>query len=283
VTAAPTAAFWLALCGIDLVKAVRILFLTLLLSHTQLIGLGPACGSPPSLHGRLAGVISSNTLVAPGQQSSTSTSTAEDNSSSSPTSFEYKFENPRFYVPLIQIEIDPAGSGQLRFKRGESDDVIDRKLKLLPSTMALLGELVGRTRFLASKEEYQNKKDFSHLGWVTLTARRGQQERTVRFNYTSNADVSELATIFRAIADQEIAVFDLELAVQNEPLDLPSVLETLENDLREGHFVEPQSLVKPLEILAQEDSLPLIARNQAARLVAAIEKGKFKPPFKLEK
>lgn len=205
--------------------------------------------------------------------------TAAENISPAGMGFKYKFENPRFIVSVIEIEVDSGGSGQLHFKRGEADEIIDRKLNLLPSTMSLLNDLVARSGFLASNEEYQNKKDFSHLGWITITVRQGARERTVRFNYTTQAQVAEMATIFRAIADQEIDLVDMELAVQNEPLDLPRVLDALENDLKEGRLAEPQQLVKPLRTVAQEDSLPLIARNHAARMVAAIEKGKVKAAF----
>lgn len=199
------------------------------------------------------------------------------------TSFKYKFENPRFTVSLIEIEVDPTGSGSLRFKRGENEDIIERPLGLSESTMSILNDLIAGTAFLTSNENYQAKKDFSHLGWVTLTANRGGQERTVKFNYTTHAEIAEMAAIFRAIADQELDVFDLELAVQNEPLELPNLLDALENDLKEGHLADPQQLVKPLRTIAQEDSLPLIARNHASRLIAGIDKGKYKAPFKLQK
>ena len=217
--------------------------------------------------------------------SSTGSQSADEGEKPSPTGdgFKFKFENPRFFVRLIEIDIGQTGDGHLRLKRGEVDEIIDRKLSLLPSTMSVLNELVARSAFLSSSEEYQTKKDFSHLGWITITARQGHQERTVRFNYTAQAQIAELAAIFRAIADQELDLLDVEIAVQNEPLDLPRVLDALENDLRESHLAEPQQLVKPLRAIAQEDSLPLIARNQAGRLVLAIEKGKYKGPFRIDK
>jgi hypothetical protein len=199
------------------------------------------------------------------------------------TSFSYKFENPRFAVSLIEIEVDPIGSGRLRFKRGESDEIIERPLGLSESTMSILDELVSGTGFLTSNENYQAKKDFSHLGWVTISANRGGQQRTVKFNYTTNTEVAEMAAIFRAVADQELDLFDLELAVQNQPLELPNLLDALENDLREGRLANPQQLVKPLRTIAQEDSLPLIARNHANRLIAGIDKGRYKAPFKAQK
>src|SRR5262245_61129702 len=104
-------------------------------------------------------------------------------------SYSYKFENQRFYIPLIEVNLTPDGSGELRFKRGESDEVITLKLKLLPQTLTRMRQLYDETKFITSTEEYQDKRDFSHLGWVTLSARQGEQSRNARFNHTMNPSI----------------------------------------------------------------------------------------------
>jgi hypothetical protein len=194
--------------------------------------------------------------------------------------FGYKFENQRFHISLIEIELDQKGEGILKFKRGESDDVIDLKLKLQPETLARLRHLYASTRFLESDENYQDSKDHSNLGWVTLSARDGERERQARFNYTPNQEVKELADIYRALATQQILLFDLETALQYQPLDVPRLLETMENDLKNGWLAEPAALLPALRDIAGNDSAPLIARNHARRLIASIDKGKFKTPIK---
>jgi hypothetical protein len=195
-------------------------------------------------------------------------------------SFKFKFENSRFYIPLVEIDIAVDGSGELRFKRGEADEIIERKLKLLPATLARINQLVARTRFLDSSEDYQSEKDFSHLGWVTITARQSERERTVRFNYTKNQDVSEIAEIFRAIATQEIALFDIELAQRYQPLSIPQLLDALESDLRLQRVAEPMKLLVTLRELSGDDTLPLIARNKAKQLAEQIEKKRFRGPMR---
>jgi hypothetical protein len=195
-------------------------------------------------------------------------------------SFNYKFENPRFYIPVIEIDLGSKGTGELRFKRGESDEVLDCKLKLLPATMSRIRELFDLSRFLNSDTQYQDDKDFSHLGWVTLAAKQGARERKVRFNYTKNAEVKELADIFRGIATQEMSLFDIENAQRYQPLDLPKQLEILENDLRLERIAEPERVLTALKEIVGDDTQPLIARNHAKRIVEAIKKGKFKSPMK---
>jgi hypothetical protein len=192
----------------------------------------------------------------------------------------YRFENKRFYIPRIQIELGTNGSAALKFTRGESDEVLDRRLKLLPATISRIRELLEILKFFESSEQYQSKKDFSHLGWTTIQARIGDRERTVRFNYTNNVKAQELADIFRGLATQEIHLLDLENAAQYQPLDLPKQIEYLADDLRLERVTEPVQLLPALKELAGNDVIPAIARSQASLLIANIEKNKYKSPIK---
>ncbi|HEV8482855.1 MAG TPA: hypothetical protein VGV87_04790 [Blastocatellia bacterium] len=190
--------------------------------------------------------------------------------------FSYRFENARFYVPLMEIDLAPDGVGELRFKRGTTDEIIDLKLKMLPETMSRIRGLYDGISFLDSTEEYQGKKDFSHLGWMTIRASDGRRERKVRFNNTANKQMKELADLFRSIATQQMHLFDLETAQQYQPLDVPRQLDAIEADLRLGNIAELEQIALALREIAAGDTLPLIARNQANRMIADIQKGKYK-------
>jgi hypothetical protein len=208
------------------------------------------------------------------------TQSIDGNSGAAEVSFSYRFENPRFYIRVIEIDIDSNGIGQLRFTRGESDEILDSKIKLLPATVSRIRTLFKVTGFLGSHDEYQAEKDFSHLGWVTLTEKEGPRGRKTRFNYTKNAEMKELADIFRGIATQEMSLFDIENAERYQPLDLPKQLDLLENDLKLERISEPERLLAALTEIAADDTQPLIARNQAKRIVDQIRKGKYPSPVK---
>ena len=194
--------------------------------------------------------------------------------------FGYRFENARFYVPLMEIDLAPDGVGELRFKRGTTDEIIDLKLRMLPETMSRIRGLYDGVSFLDSTEEYQGKKDFSHLGWMTIRASDGRRERKARFNSTPNKQMKELADLFRNIATQQIHLFDLETAQQYQPLDVPRQLDAIEADLRLGNIAEPEQIMSALREIANGDTLPLIARNQANRMIVSIQKGKYKASSK---
>jgi len=203
-----------------------------------------------------------------------------DGSTPSEMSFSYRFENARFDIRLIEIDINSNGVGEVRFTRGTSDEILDCKIKLLPATIARIQNLFEVSAFLGSDVEYQDKRDFSHLGWVTLGARQGTRERKQRFNSTSNIHIKTLQEIFRAIASQEIAVFDIENAERYQPLDLPKQLEMLESNLRLEWIAEPERLLTALNEIVGDDVQPLIARNHAKRIIEDIKKGKYKSPVK---
>jgi hypothetical protein len=208
------------------------------------------------------------------------TQSIDGNSGAAEVSFSYRFENPRFYIRVIEIDIDSNGIGQLRFTRGESDEILDSKIKLLPATVSRIRTLFKVTGFLGSHDEYQAEKDFSHLGWVTLSEKEGPRGRKTRFNYTKNAEMKELADIFRGIATQEMSLFDIENAERYQPLDLPKQLDLLENDLKLERISEPERLLAALTEIAADDTQPLIARNQAKRIIDQIRKGKYPSPVK---
>jgi hypothetical protein len=203
-----------------------------------------------------------------------------DGSATRDISYSYRFENPRFDLRVIEIDLNSNGTGELRFTRGTSDEVLDCKVKLMPATIARISSLFEASGFLDSDTVYQDKKDFAHMGWITLGARQGTRERKTKFNFTTNIHIKTLEEIFRAIASQEISLFDIENAERYQPLDLPKQLETLENDLRLMRIAEPERLLATLNEIAGDDIQPLIARNHARKIIENIKKGKFRTPVK---
>src|SRR5499433_3499556 len=124
--------------------------------------------------------------------------TGDTRSASAGAHYRYLFENPRFTTPVQELEFDGSGQGKFRFKRKDSDEVVN-KLTVSPDVLSQIQSLLDNMNFLASDEDYQHKKDFSHLGNMTIRYSRGGKERTVKFNYTENQSMSRLSDIFRNI------------------------------------------------------------------------------------
>src|SRR6185369_16445767 len=129
----------------------------------------------------------------------------------------------------------------------------------------------GHLDYLWSDATYQTKEDHSNLGTTTVGVSRSGEQREVTFNYTENRDMATIATTLRGVANREIFVFELETAMRFQPLDTPGLINALDQEIKLGRITDPGALAPLLREVADDASLPLIARNRAAELVGRIE------------
>lgn len=186
--------------------------------------------------------------------------------------FQYNFENARFDISFIEIRVRENGEGTLRFKKRDEDKEISLDLKLQPATIKRLEELYQTLNYLNSSDTYQAGRDLSHLGKITIGIKRDKQERSTSFNYTEHKVMAKLVELYRAIDNQQRRAMDLKLARQFTPLDLPRQLKNLEDELKRNKLAEPEALAGLLTEIKLDDSLPLIARNAAGKLLEQINK-----------
>ncbi|MFN0086958.1 MAG: hypothetical protein ACKVX9_16320 [Blastocatellia bacterium] len=187
--------------------------------------------------------------------------------------YHYLFENPRFLVPVQEVEFDGAGHGRFRFQRKDQEETI-LTFEVSGALLSKVQSLFDALNFLESSEDYQHKKDFSHLGIRTITLSRGGRARTVRFSYTDNQSLNRLADVFQDLATQETRFFEMEAIRANDPISTPAQLRLLESELRSKHIADPVRFEKVLQEIKLDEGVPLIARNHADRLLQMIHKGK---------
>lgn len=201
------------------------------------------------------------------------TSNPETGAKSSAASYHYRFENERFTTPLQEIEFDGSGRGKFRFQKKDNEEIVN-DLELSQTLLARIQSLFDQLNFLTSQEDYQHKKNFSHLGTVTITQSRSGKERTVKFNYTDNPAMSQLRDIFQNIVTQETRFFEIEVVRSTDPISTPAQMRMLDDDLRSKRIADPNRFVPLLNDIKLDEGVPLIARNHADRLLKAIAKGK---------
>lgn len=194
-------------------------------------------------------------------------------SAPSGTHYQYTFENDRFTTPFLEVQLDGKGHGRFRFRKKDAEE-ISTDITVSNVLVQQIQGLFDALNFLDSKEDYQYRKDFSHLGTVTLKLSRDGRQRSVRFNYSGNQAITQLSDIFRNIATQETRVMEIEATREMDPLSMPAQLRILESELKSKQIAEPERLRSLLEKLKGDESLPLIARNHAERLIKTIEKAK---------
>ncbi|HKX84696.1 MAG TPA: hypothetical protein VJL58_10790 [Pyrinomonadaceae bacterium] len=188
--------------------------------------------------------------------------------------YRYEFTQPDFVISKITIEHDETGKGTISFVKRGDDDAISDPITITSAALERINGAYAALNFLDSRDEYQYERDYSHLGNSTFTLRKGGKERAAKFNFTQNKDAKVLADEYRKLGQQFVWIFDITVARENQPLEAPRLLDSLD-DLMRRNEISDQNQMKPLLMsLADDERIPLIARNHATRLIKRIEKVK---------
>jgi len=184
----------------------------------------------------------------------------------------YEFSQPDFLVSRILIEHDEKGKGKISFLRKRLDEPISDPIQLSPATLEKINDALTALNFFESSENYQHEKDYPHLGNTKIKVKKGGRERETKYNYTANQDAKALADEYRKIGQQHIWVFDINLARANQPLESPRLLDSLDSLIRRNEVSDPEQMIPFLKELSNDEKIPLISRNHAAKLIKQIEK-----------
>jgi hypothetical protein len=202
-----------------------------------------------------------------GKVASATTSQAVD-----PTYF-YEFSQPDFVISKIVIEHDDAGRGTITFTKKMFGGPVSDPLQVSTAALERINGAYAALNFIDSNESYQYEKDYSHLGVTTFRLKKGERQRTAVFNYTVNKDAKILADEYRKLANQFIWVFDITVARENQPLETPKLLDALDGLMKRNEISDPAQMLPLLKSMEDDERVPLITRNHAAKLVEKIEKG----------
>ncbi|MBA2378686.1 MAG: hypothetical protein H0V76_03825 [Blastocatellia bacterium] len=191
-----------------------------------------------------------------------------------PVQYLYRFEQPDFLVSRLTIMHDEKGRGTIEFdKRGYGGTVTD-PIAIAPSVMEKITGLYRELNFLESSEVYQDSRDYSHLGNATLRVTSGEKTRTEKINWTQNKLAKEIVDQYRKIGTQHVWTFDIMLARENQPLETPKLMNNLKGLIGRNEIADPQGMLALLDGLANDERIPLMARNEATRVAAGIRKKK---------
>ena len=188
----------------------------------------------------------------------------------------YQFTQPKFLVSKVVIEHDENGLGRLIFRKKNFEEDIVEPLALSRATMEKLKEIWTTLEFLEEGKNYQSKLDYPHLGTMKFRVKKAGGERITEFNWTDNTDARSLGEEYRKIGNQFIWMFDIGVALANQPLEAPRVMNGLESYLSRNAISDPQQMIPFLQKLSDNERIPLIARNHAGRLMKRIKSSKKK-------
>lgn len=201
----------------------------------------------------------------------TETTKINSNNPNSPVYF-YEFTQPSFLISKIYIEHDEQGKGKITFQKRDFGEDISDPLQLSAATLERLKNAFQTLDFINSNESYQYEKDYSHLGVIKIKVKKDGRERTAEFNWTQNKDARILMDEYRKIAQQFVWIFDINVARQNQPLNAPALMDTLDGYIRRNEISDAVQMIPFLKELSNDERIPLIARNHATKLITQIEK-----------
>src|SRR5689334_19960829 len=181
--------------------------------------------------------------------------------------YTYEFKQPDFFVYFVHIEHDDTGRGQIRFERRSDTEQITEPFQLSPAALARVRGHFEALNFLDSQANYQGERTYPSMGQTKLTLKKGGRERTAEFNYSQDKDAQELANEYRKAAEQAELVFELEIARESQPLETPKLINRLDSLIDRDYLSDRQQLVPLIRELTEDERVPLVGRNQAARIL----------------
>ncbi|MDT5269007.1 MAG: hypothetical protein QOH49_1193 [Acidobacteriota bacterium] len=184
----------------------------------------------------------------------------------------YEFKQPDFFVYFIHIEHDDNGRGQIRFERRSDAEQITEPFELSPVALARVRARWDALGFLDSQANYQGERTYPSMGQTKLIMRRGGRERTAEFNYSQDKDAQGLAEEYRKASEQSVLVFELQIARESQPLETPKLINKLDTLIERDYLSDRQQLVPLIRELTEDERVPLVGRNQAARILKKLEK-----------
>jgi hypothetical protein len=184
----------------------------------------------------------------------------------------YEFKQPDFFVYFIRIEHDDKGRGQIRFERRSDTEQLTEPFELSPTALARVRGHWEALGFLDSQANYQGERTYPSMGQTKLTMRRGGRERTAEFNYSQDEHAQGLSQEYRKASEQAVLVFELQIARESQPLETPKLINKLDSLIGRDYLSDSQQLVPLIRELTEDERVPLVGRNQAARILKKLEK-----------
>lgn len=183
----------------------------------------------------------------------------------------YEFSRPGFLVEKVLIEHDEAGKGTISFLKQDAEETISEPIEVTAATLEKIRAALANLNFLDSTESYQYEKDYPHLGNITFTVKRDRRSRTAKFNWTTNKDAKILMDEYRKLSAQSVWTVEINTARENQPLLTPGLMDALLGRFDRGEIADPPTLVPFLTELSNDERMPLMARNRAAKLIKRIK------------
>ncbi len=173
--------------------------------------------------------------------------------------------------------ISVEGSGKAAYR--SDDDLTDQakengtpftvKFIVSPPTAQRIFDLAKALNYFKGDFEYHGGR-VANMGAKTLAFKNGDTENVARYNYSQNADLQQLTTLFQGISNALEYRRRLERLYRYDKLGLEAELRHMEDDAKRNYIVELQVDESILKQIAGDSSVMNISRKRAENLLARI-------------
>jgi len=187
--------------------------------------------------------------------------------------FLWKKDNSRGLLESYGVELNGNGNGQFYFNK-RNDAEIKLPVTLRASAIETLRALFEKADFLNESRDFVSQRKVADMGLKTVRFATGSKQREVTYNYTEDRALQEITTFFENLCQQERALFEMDLALKYDRLGIPKKLDELDSSLNAKRVVAPERFAPVLEKIYADQTLMNLARKEAKKLLARIEKMK---------
>ena len=187
--------------------------------------------------------------------------------------FFWKKDNSRGLLESYGVKLDGNGKGQFYFNK-RNEDEIQLPVTLRASAMETLRALFEKADFLNESRDFVSQRKVADMGLKTVRFSAGSKQRQVVYNYTEDRTLQEITTFFENLCQQERSLFEMDLALKYDRLGIPKKLDELDSSLNAKRIVAPERFAPVLEKIYADQTLMNLARKEAKKLLARIEKMK---------
>jgi hypothetical protein len=172
------------------------------------------------------------------------------------------------------VEIKVAENGQASYDIRQLDE------QPSPQPFAVSRPIVEKIFQLAAQLHHFDgpsldiHRKIANLGEKTFRYEKGGEVHETTFNYTLDANASQLLDLFEGLGREQIDLNSLERAMRYDRLGVNDAVLRLESDYNGKLIPEPERLLAALDQLAADERYLDIARQRARNLAGRIRNAK---------
>lgn len=177
----------------------------------------------------------------------------------------FKSSSPEF----IEIKVSDSSDSATFEIRQLDDERSPRPFQVSATLRAKIFELAGQLNYFKDLDLDVHRR-IANLGAKTFRYEKGGEKHEVTFNYTLNANATQLMQIFEGLARQQEHLVTLERRMKYDRLGVNDALLQFESDFNKKLLPEPELALPALEQIANDARFVDIARQRARALAERI-------------